>query len=297
MVMMALLPLGASCKKGPAALPPECTDDELLFDAFGTLAARDLARLTVKDRVVVSDDGSGGFQSTRLGIVTATFFDITGVDSQPAPALGLPGTMACVGLNGIPVQTGDPTPLGVTSVGVTGGTLAMPLDLPPVTGGPGLWGGMPTPGGIFGDTELDLVFDVASPAGMTDFPAFIENLVTPLAPVVITPDLSTLVTFGSEDLVVQWEHAENSQDIIEISVHPNLAPGDDRVWELLCYTRDDGCHVVPAEALAWASSIDANDFTFELTRHRLQVTDIGANEGDQVVVTLMSGSLMTPAVP
>ncbi|HEV8320241.1 MAG TPA: hypothetical protein VG389_01410 [Myxococcota bacterium] len=281
----------------PEELPPECLDDELLADAFGTINASTLARVTVKNRTVGVDDGTGNVEVTALSTVSATFYDISGVDVEPAPTVAVPPSVACLGIVGIPVQTGSPAPLLVDSVTLSGGELDAPLALAPAMpgGSDGRWGTGALTDLVLGGPELALTIDVYSPGAAGAFPGFSLTLPTPADPVVTSPDMTSYVPMD-RDLVARWEPGGNG-DLMELSLRPVLPVGDTRVWQLLCYTRDDGCHRVPVEAVQWVTSIGATDYNFELTRHRLIVADVGTMPGDSVVVTLMSGSHLAPATP
>jgi hypothetical protein len=193
----------------------------------------------------------------------------------------LPPSFSCWGIYGRPVETGDPVPLAVDSGVVEAANLSGDIVLE--SSDPGVWGVPALHEALFEGDPVTVRFSGGDNDG--EFPSF-ERTVTPPDPMVMIepdPTASEHLLDMLADTLIWWEAGNG--DYVEIEIRPVFDPGDDTVWTLVCYTFDDGCHVVPAEAIGWLTSVATAEYTIEVSRVRFSVEDLTAVVGEKVLLS------------
>lgn len=220
----------------------------------------------------------------------AFFEDFTTYRVQVAERL--PFSAACFIYTSRQVTTGDHFPMGIDQVtigGLTGGDLVMTPDPDRIQ--PEILNGRAF--------ESDTVtFDVTSPGGALDFPAFSEELEAPDQVVIKRlgphkdPDLvagpSLDITLErTEPLRVEWEAGNG--DYFEVKLIPGA--GSSTAWQKLrCITFDDGCLEIPAPAINHLALDEATNFQIKVERHNQKMHVIKDGDVTQAIAILDASS-------
>jgi hypothetical protein len=220
----------------------------------------------------------------------AFFEDFTNYRVQVAERLFF--SEACFIYTSRQVTTGEHVPMGVDQVtigGLSGGDLVMTPD--PDRIAPEI-----LPERAFaGDT---VTFDVTSPGGALDFPAFSDELAVPDQMAIKRlgphkdPDLANGVSLDitlerTEPLQVEWEAGNG--DYIEVKLIPGS--GSATAWQKLrCITYDDGCLEIPSPAINHLALDEATNFEIKVERHNQKMHVIKDGDVTRAIALLDSSS-------
>ncbi len=159
------------------------------------------------------------------------------------------------------------------------------------------------PGRVFEQPRLT-VQAVSPPYQDRSFPAFIEKIQAPDAPVVTRlnnvqdPNLAVSFSMGiglerAESLIVEWKPGD--ADYMEIKIIPG-AGSKTPFAKLRCITYDDGGLEIPVEAINYLALDEATNFRFKLERHYFVEHPIMENDTLKAMALLDAGSVLESTV-
>ncbi len=211
-------------------------------------------------------------RQNRYSDITVHFDDFSNFDEGLTPVVPFGAT--CVGTLGKPVPEGELVRLKVERVTLSSTTMGDVLLEPDTDDG-------------FAPLSLEKMFppkgtetiqiDVVAADGDDSFPSFAETIDVPRSIEDVHPEMQ-----GDGTLEIDW--APSDSTYFEITLRTLLSGGgsgqDNR---LRCYfLADDGCFIVPAEAMDWLRSGGDTEFSLLVERHWLKISNVGENAVSQI---------------
>ena len=213
-----------------------------------------LAEISVDEWVEKSRDG----KEDTGGMLAAYFADLTNLDEEKIPVVAF--GEACVGEVGRHVIHESPRPLTAASVmfrGLMVGKRSLEKN------DAGIFDVEIISGSIFSEEGGENVeVEVESAGGADSFQNFVLKVTIP-------PEIRLVNLEHNSDwtLDVEWEPATSSYfEITATALNDDPGLPKNR---LKCLLEDDGCHVIPAEAMEWLLSQGSEEVTVILKRHVL----------------------------
>lgn len=260
-VLFAVMVLALGCQSSSTTAADPC-DDTGQVEMPVTEDADLLANIKFDELTEMDTDG----RTVTYSDVTAHFDDFSGFNIATDV---VPFGNSCVGTVGMPVSEGEIVPLNVASVTVSSSTMGeISLEKDAEGGFPPL-----TLDRMFSAQGGEVIqIDVASAFGPGEFPPFSASIEVPSPIEDIQEDYQ-----GDGSLEIDWSPSDATYFEITLRSLPSqAAAGTDN--RLRCFfLADDGCFIVPSDAMDWMRSNGETDFSLLVERHRLKISIVEEN--------------------
>lgn len=233
---------------------------------------------------LVSEVELGAAPQGRENSITASFTDITTVETSSRAQDTNIGGLACFGLTGSPTQkcrSGFTEPCvvealevdNVTVEGLDGGDRQLERT------STGKLSSLDLPDPFLGATPITV--KVTGRADQGYFPSYDQTLDPPDELELLEPDPSADRPVGVTDIRFGWTPGDASQDLIILDIASSDESITDRVR---CFVLDDGCHTLLPDALEWLEIAQGDTFRMTLTRVRSTVKSLDDNHSIQLSI-------------
>lgn len=268
------LSMGPACSSDEETSSEACEDEDPVAVQGHDENAMHRAQVSLTSGIQI--DGASGTEK-RDNSITASFSDITAVETSSRAQDTNIGGFACFGLTGSPTtkcREGFSEPCVVEALdvdtviveGLEAGTRQLNRA------STGKFSDLEVPEPFLG--SLPITVNVTGRDDQAYFPSYDQTLEPPQELVLQAPDPDGGQPVGPSDIRFRWKPGDKDRDLITIDIASTDQSITDKVK---CYVLDDGCHTLLPDALEWLEIAQGDTFRVTVTRSRRTVKSLDSN--------------------